>query len=94
MEIKSRIVTQEKIEAYHKGEKYTIDYSVTLGENKAYQNINGTIKEVSTNQIVGYVSKSYELSIRVVSGKEDHIAAVSVFTTETLALLDETINNL
>lgn len=93
MEILSKKTTQERVTLYHEETKYSVDYDVTLGENMTYQNINGTIKEVETKQVVGYVSKSYELSVRVVNGKESLLTEVSTFATETLALLDEVIKN-
>lgn len=69
-------------------------YEVTLGENKTYQSINGTIKDATNDQIVGYISKSYELSIRIVNGKESLLGEISQLAAETLALLDEQIKKL
>lgn len=87
MEIQERTVTQESLKVYHETSEYKVYYEVTLGENKTYQSINGTIKDITNDQIVGYVSKSYELSIRVVNGKESLLGEISQLATETLALL-------
>lgn len=94
MEIQEITVTQERLKAYHETSKYKVYYEVTLGENKTYQSINGTIKDATNDQIVGYISKSYELSIRVVNGKESLLGEISQLAAETLALLDEEIKKL
>lgn len=94
MEILDRKTTQEKIKAYHEDSKYSVEYDVILGEDKKYQNINGTVKELSTNQVIGYINKSYEFSVRTVNGKENLFVEISQLAIETLALLDEEINKL
>lgn len=94
MEITDVKTTQERVKAYHESDLYSIDYDVTLGEDRKYQNINGTVKELSNNQVVGYINKSYEFSIRTVNGKEDLFMEISQLAMETLALLDEEIKKL
>ena len=93
MEILSRVTTQERVTLYHEDGKYSVDYDVVIGEKNNYQSINGTVKDVETKQVVGYISKSYELSIRLVNGKENLLTEVSGFATDSLALLDEVIKN-
>ena len=94
MEILDVKTIQERVKALHKTELYSVEYEVTLGENKNYQSINGTVKYVSNGQVVGYINKSYELSIRTVNGKEDLLVELSHLANETLALLDIEIKKL
>lgn len=94
MEILDVKTIQERVKALHKTELYSVEYEVTLGENKNYQSINGTVKYVSNEQVVGFINKSYELSIRTVNGKEDLLVELSHLTNETLALLDIEIKKL
>lgn len=94
MKIQERTITQEKLIAYHETSKYTMTFEVFLGENKTYQSINSTIKDINSNEIVGFINKSYELSVRVLNGKESLLTELSQLATETLALLDEEIKNI
>lgn len=94
MEITEVKVTQKRVKAYHETTKYAVEYNVTLGENNQYQDINGTIKALDSEETIAYINKSWELSIRVVNGKEDLFMEVSQLTMDTLALLDEEIKKL
>lgn len=94
MEILDVKTIQERVKALHKTEIYSVEYEVTLGENKNYQSINGTVKYVSNDQVVGFINKSYELSIRTANGKEDLLVELSHLANETLALLDIEIKKL
>lgn len=94
MEIIEVKISQQRVKAIHSTEDYIVEYDVTLGENNQYQNISGTIKEVNTKQIVGYVNKSYEFSVRTVNGKENLFVEISQLAIESLSLLDEEVNKL
>lgn len=91
MEIVERKVTQEKLKLSHTTDKYIIEYDVILDENKNYSTINGTVKYVTTKEIVGYINKGYEFSIRMTNKNEGLLPEMSCLAVETLALLDDVI---
>lgn len=94
MEITEIKAIQKKLKAYHEDENYSVSYEVYLDGNNLIQNISGEVKEIETGNLVGYINKTHELSVRTAYGKENLLLTLSNLAVETLTLLDEVVNNL